>query len=217
MESNRKQLIFIAVTNTGTVRAELLPALIAYARHPKYDVRFYFPNIVPLDASRNTCVEQFMKLSNHPDDRILWIDDDMGAPNNALDILMSHDKDICGLLCPMVKPNDLGYLVPLPVACRYNENKQYVVHMGDSGLVEVDAVGGAFLMVKRKVYEEIGTRAYQYQYYPNGALSLVADYYFCQLAQAKGFKIFIDFDYMCNHYKEIDLKEFNNTMVAYGK
>ncbi len=213
METNRKPIIFICVTNTGTIRAELVPTLLSFARHPKYDVRFYFPNIVPLDASRNTCVEQFIKISNHEDDRLFFIDDDMVVPQNGLDILMSHEKDIVGLLCFMSKPDDKGYLVPLPVACRYNHNKQYIVYFDGQGLTEVDALGGACIMIKRKVFESIGERAYEYKYYPNGTLNLVADYHFCQKAQDKGFRIWVDFSNTCGHIKEIDLREINKSML----
>ena len=209
-----KPLIFVSVTNTGTICSKLIPTLITWARKTNYDVRFFFPNIVPLDASRNTCVEEFLKISNNEDDRLLFIDDDMVIPENGLEILVNHNKDICGLLCLMCKPDDVGMMVPLPVACRYNENKQYVVHFEGKGLTEVDALGGACIMIKRKVFEAIGEKAYEYQYYPNGTLSLVADYYFCQKAQNKGFKIWVDFDNVTGHLKEIDLREFSRTLAT---
>lgn len=212
-----RTLIFICVTNTGTIRAELIPTLIHFSHNPNYDVKFYFPNIVPLDASRNVCVEEFLKISNHEDDRLLFIDDDMVVPKNGLDILMNHSKDIVGLLCFMCKPNDHGLMVPLPVACRYNEDKKYIVYFDGEGLTEVDALGGACIMIKRKVFESIGTRVYEYQYYPNGTLSLVADYFFCQKAQEKGYKIYVDFNNTCGHIKEIDLREINRTMLEISR
>ena len=197
----------------GNICNKLAETLVKYAKHPHYDVRFFFPAIVPLDASRNTCVENFMKISNSEDDRLLFIDDDMTVPENGLDVLVGHDKDICGLLCFMIKPNDNGLMVPLPVACKYNEDKKYIVYFDGEGLTEVDALGGACIMIKRKVFEEIGTKAYEYKYYANGTLCLVADYHFCQKAQAKGFKIWVDFNNTCGHIKEIDLREINRTMV----
>ena len=213
----KKPLIYIAVTNQGTIHHKLADTLIKYAKHPKYDVRFFFPNIVPLDASRNTCVENFIKISNHEDDRLFFVDDDMDLPLNGLDVLIEHDKDIVAMCAIMVKPDDRGFLVPLPVACRYNSDKQYIVHQGGTGLTEVDAVGGANIMIKRKVFETIGTKAYEYDYYMNGTLSLVADYKFCQKAQDKGFKVYVDYDCVSHHYKEIDLLEFSRTMQAYAR
>lgn len=212
--SQSKRLIFVCVPNLGSLRVELVRLILRWQNHPRYTVIFYFPTgMLPLDSARNHCVNEFIKISNHPDDRLWFIDDDIIPPKNALDLLMTHDRDIVGLLCFMMKADDAGQLVPLPIAMRYNANKQYNVFFDGKGLTEVDALGGGCIMIKRAVYESIGGRAYEFRYYPDGTLNLVGDYDFCQKAQAAGFKIYVDFDNLCGHVKPVDLLAINNLML----
>lgn len=209
-----KPLVMIAIPNLGSIRVELVYKLIKWKGNPNYNIVFYFPQgMQPLDNARNHCVSKFIELSNSSEDRLWFIDEDIIPPDNALDILLSHDKDVVGLLCFMAKMDDQGYLAPIPVAMRYNSNKKYQVFFEGRGLTEVDALGGGCIMVKRKVYEEIGSRPCTFHYYPDGTLSLVGDYDFCQKAQMAGFKIWVDFDNLCGHIKPIDLKAFNDLML----
>jgi hypothetical protein len=213
-QNNRKPLIFICIPNLGSICPSLVERLIIYSIDQKYNTKFYFPSgMLPLDNARNHCVNKFLELSNHEDDRLWFIDHDIIPPLNGLDLLMKHNTDIVGLLCFMMKPDDFGVLVPLPIAMKYNQNKEYNVYFKGSGLTEVDALGGGCIMIKRRVFEEIGTRCYQFHYYPDGTLSLVGDYSFCQLAQSKGFKIYVDFDNLCGHIKNINLLDINNLLL----
>ena len=209
-----KPLVFICIPTLGSIRVELVRALFGWQTHPDYDVRFYFPQgMLPLDSARNHCVQKFIELSNHEDDRLWFIDDDIVPPPDALNIMLDHNRDIVGLLCFMVKPDDKGQLVPVPIAMRYAPGNRLTVFFEGQGLTEVDAIGGGCVMIKRKVYETIGGRPYEFHYYPDGNLSLVGDYDFCQKAQKAGFKIHVDFAHLCGHIKAIDLKAMNDLMV----
>ncbi len=216
MEINCKHLIFICIPNLGEMSPKLTERLLYWQqKHSReYNLKFYFPGgMLPLDNARNHCVNEFMKISKYEDDRLWFIDADIIPPFNALEVLMKHDKDICGLLCFMMKPDDRGQIVPLPIAMRYNIEKKYQVYFDGSGLAEVDALGGGCIMSKRKVFETIGGRCFEFHYYPDGTLSLVGDYDYCQKAQRAGFKIWVDFNNLCSHIKAIDLFAINNLMV----
>lgn len=215
-----KKKVFIYIPNLGTIHPQLTNALMIWYRqqHPDYEIMLpEMPSgMLPLGNARSQCVKWFLEKSNDPDDRIWFIDNDIIPPLDALNKLLAHDKDIVGALCFMMKPNDNGMIVPVPVSMRYNENKEYVVYFDGKGLTEVDALGGGCIMSKRKVFEKIsedGNSLYDFHYYPDGTLSLVGDFNYCQSAQKSGFKIFVDFDTICEHYKEIGLKSINNLLL----
>ena len=209
-----KPLVMICIPNLGTIRPELVQRLLFWAKTSSCRVHIYMPSgMLPLDNARSHCLNKFLELSNHPDDRLWFIDEDIIPPPEGLDILLKHNVDIVGLLCFMLKPDDRGFLPPVPVALRYNEEKKYIVYFNGKGLTEVDALGGGCIMVKRKVFEAIGGRCYEFFYYPDGTLNLVGDFDFCQKAQKTGFKIYVDFDVLCGHIKDVDLLSINNMMV----
>jgi GT2 family glycosyltransferase len=208
-----KPLIFICIPNLGEIRVELVDRLLSWTKS-KHNIAVYMPpGMLPLDNARSHCLSKFIEISNNENDRLLFIDADIVPPVNALDILIAHDKDVVGLLCFMIKPNESGMLTPLPIAMRYNKNNQYNVYFDGVGLTEVDALGGGCIMSKRKVFEAIGGRCFEFHYYPDGKLSLVGDYDYCQKVQKAGFKIYVDFANTCGHIKSVDLKSINDLMI----
>ncbi len=211
----KKRMVYICIPNFGNVRIELVKRLLYWYKTSEHDIRFNFlQGALPLDNARSQCVKNFMEISNHPEDRLWFIDADIVPPFNGLDTLMSHDKDVVGLLCFMMKPDDDGQPVPLPIAIRYNSDKKYVVYFDGEGLTEVDALGGGCIMSKRKVFEAIGGRPFEFHYYPDGTLKLVGDYDFCQKVQKAGMKVYVDFNSLCGHVKEIDLKDVSDLMIG---
>lgn len=214
----KKPLIFIAIPNLGDIKPGLVDRLLLWSKSDRYDVRVYMPTgMLPLDNARSHCVQKFMELSNNENDRLWFIDDDIIPPFEALDILYNHDKGIAGALCFMMKPDDAGQMCPVPVALRYNEEKKYTVFFEGQGLTEIDAIGGGCIMVKRKVFEDIEGRLYQFHYYPDGTLKLVGDFHFCQQAQKAGYKIYVDYGCICDHVKPTGLKTINDLMIKVQK
>src|SRR5439155_10669223 len=93
-------------------------------------------------------------LRNHPDfTHLLLIDSDMQFEEDALDRLLAHGVDICsGLATKRVDP-------PVPVAKVWLESRQTYGELrewpNEKGLIEVDAVGAAFLLLTRKVIVDL--------------------------------------------------------------
>lgn len=200
MKEKRKK-IFIAIPNLGCVAPQLSLNLISWTHDPRYIVFVSMPeDIFPLDAARNTCVKEFLER----DDDYLWfIDSDIIPPIEALHRLVSADKDIIGATCFSMRAEDRAYF-PYPVTLRYNEEGKYIVYYG-SGTEQVDATGGACVLFKRKVFESI-ERPYEFLYYPDGTLRLTCDFYVFQKLEKAGFKLFIDFDLLCDHQKRVSIK-----------
>lgn len=208
-----KRMIMIAMPTLGTVRTEIIPRLVHWAKNERYNVVIptETPVLQPLDNARNYWVKKFLEISNHPDDRLWFIDDDIIPPFDALENLAGHDKDAVGATCLVMKA-DKGQYFPYPVALRYNENKEFIVFYGQ-GLEQINGTGGGCLLVKRKVYETMD-RPYEYKYYPDGTLELVADFHFCQKLEKNGFTLWIDFDCIADHIKAISLKGINDLMLS---
>ena len=87
---------------------------------------------------------------------------------------------------------------------------KYEVYVGQ-GIEEVDAVGGACVMVKRRLYEAI-ERPYEFEYHRDGTLALTCDFVIWQKAQKAGFKLFVDFSILCDHQRICSVKGIQDTL-----
>lgn len=207
-----RKKVFIAVPNLGCVSPHLTTNLIAWTHDSRYQVSTFMPEgIQPLDAARNTCVKEFLEGSA---DYLFWVDADIIPPIDALHRLVEADKDIIGAVCFSMKALDGDYF-PYPVTLRYNENKEYIVYYG-KGIEEVDATGGACILFKRKIYESI-ERPYEFLYYPDGTLRLTCDFHIFQKLQEIGFKLYINFDILCDHQKMVSLKGIQDLLSTLSK
>jgi hypothetical protein len=206
--ADRKK-VFIAVPNLGCVSPRLTINLINWTHDSRYQVSTFMPEgIMPLDAARNTCVKEFLEGSA---DFLWWIDADIVPPVEALHRLIEADKDIIGAVCFSMKADQEEYF-PYPVTLRYNEDKKYIVYYGQ-GIEEVDATGGACILYKRKVFETI-ERPYEFLYYPDGTLRLTCDFYIFQKLQKAGFKLFIDFNLLCDHQRKVSIKGIQDLLAS---
>ena len=129
---------------------------------------------------------------------ILFIDDDMTFPQDACIRLLDHDKDIISGLA-FKRREDYS-------PCIYNVIDGTLTTITDKikkGLIEVDACGAAFLLVKMEVFE-----ALTLPYFVWGDKSLGIheadggvgeDISFCLRAKKAGFKVFVDTDLIIKH------------------
>ncbi|MEK6882016.1 MAG: glycosyltransferase [Nanoarchaeota archaeon] len=213
--STKKPKILICIPSIrGTLVIPLVHVLLAWKQDPRYDVTLYTPmNLFPLDNARNRCVKEFLEMDY---DYLFFIDDDIVPPLDALHKLISSDKDIIGAVAFSMRSED-GLDFPYPVTLKYNENKEYILFIPKpaTGIHEVDATGGASILYKRRVFEHPMMECpYSFKYHRDGTLALTCDFVVHQKAQAAGFKIYIDFDLLCSHIREVDIKSINNLMVS---
>jgi len=201
--------IFIAIPNMGCIAPGLSTNLIRWSHDSEYRIQTYMPEgICPLDAARNQCVKEFLETDA---DFLWWIDSDIIPPSDALRRLVQADKDVIGAVCFSMKTQDNEYF-PYPVTLRFNEEKQYSVYYGQ-GIEGVDATGGACVMFKRKVFETI-EKPYEFLYYPDGTLKLTCDFHIFQKMQGEGFKLYIDFDVLCDHQRKVSLKGIQDLLLS---
>lgn len=152
---------------------------------------------------------------------VLFVDADMTFPPDALKRLVQHDVPIVGGLC-------FNRRHPYnPILLRYHPDEVarfghgggdgqkktfgFVYHYPDNAVIEVDATGGAFILIKREVLEKVleqdnaGKNSSDLNTRPWwGSISgLSEDFSFCLRAQRAGYKILIDTGCKIGHIGEV--------------
>jgi cellulose synthase/poly-beta-1,6-N-acetylglucosamine synthase-like glycosyltransferase len=114
---------------------------------------------------------------------ICFIDADMTFPPDTLHRLYFNSKDIVGVLYSgRIKPNP-------PNIFYFNKDKELI--QADKvdrtcELIEVDAVGTGFMLIRRKVFEELPTPWFFYE------KDKSEDIMFCREARKHGYKIYVN-------------------------
>lgn len=148
----------------------------------------------PVGTARNKIADQACAMEDVT--HLLWIDDDMAFEPDAIPRLLAHDLPIVGGLChgrrhpypPILlysPPGDLG------AGGSYRYRYDY-----PEGLVEVDATGSAFLLVRKEVYEKIDAELREAPYAERGQGE---DTSFCARAKQVGYSIWIDTSIKITH------------------
>lgn len=166
----------------------------------------------PIARARNLITHE--ALSSPGITHLLWTDDDMIYSPDALKRLLAHDKPIVGGLCfdrrhpykPVIArefdpswgydPGTIGWIFDYP----------------QDALIEVDFTGGAFLLVRREVFESIRTRegngdpdyAKWWDEHPDWGSE---DLSFCHRARQAGYKIHVDTGLKIGHVGEVIVDE----------
>lgn len=125
---------------------------------------------------------------------LLFWDDDVIPPPDGLYRLLAHDVDIVsGFYTTRHAP-------VTPVAFRLTEGGSYQsIEEFHDGLQEVDGIGAGFVLIKRRVFEQMEPPWFQFICTPDVRRNISEDLYFCRMAQQAGFRIHLDFDVQCQH------------------
>ena len=174
---------------------------------PRTDVAYLDVRGHAIEDARNDVVG---KVLFDPDlarvTHFLWIDDDMVFQPDALRRLLAHDLPIVGGLCH-------GRRAPhyAPILCYRNPRGAlgYTYrHEYPQGIIEVDATGAAFILVKREVYEAVEAKFKTegegpYSNHGAGVLGCGEDISFCERAKACGYKVMVDTTIEIGHVGEV--------------
>ena len=155
--------------------------------------------------ARNLLVEKALEMGcSH----VLFIDDDMIIPPDALIKLLEHDTDIvCGLAFRRLAPYD-------PCVFIVHEEKDiYPIEHIDKGLVNIDACGSAFVLIKTKVFKAMPKPWYVWGdkslgIYENAG-GLGEDISFSLKAKRMGFHVCCDTSVILGHIGEEDIIDHN--------
>jgi|GEM_PF-3210590 len=147
-------------------------------------------------------------LANPNVTHLLWIDDDMIFAPTAGKRLLEHGLDIVGGLCHNRRPpyHPVIGRHPHPSWALPPTTYQWIYDYPEDQLVEANATGGAFLLIRREVFEAIaekfGPDSWWKQYE-----ELSEDLSFCWRAQACDFRIFIDTGLDIGHLAQVTVNK----------
>lgn len=111
---------------------------------------------------------------------LLFIDDDMVYPDDSLARLLQWDKDI---VCAVASQRREGG----KMCGKFAQNAK-----PENGLIEMDYVGGAFILVKTELFKKISSPVYYQNYDPVLNEVTDEDYTFSEIAKSHGYKIWAD-------------------------
>ena len=166
----------------------------------------FLPGLKDIAQARNLITRNALAMGA---DYLLWIDDDMTFSPAAVLRLMQRRVPIVGGLCfNRHAPSYPPVLLRKHAANRNLDNSPmgFVYDFPPDSLFEVDATGGAFLLVQRKVFEQIPVTPEAQWWTPIDMPGLGSeDVSFCVRAQRAGFKIFVDTGVRIGHKAEVKI------------
>lgn len=143
-----------------------------------------------VDIARNQITSAV--LANPAVTHLMWIDDDMVFDPAAVKRLLDLDLPIVGGLC-------YGRRHPyMPILIYFTERGHSFRYDFPEDVIEVDATGAAFLLVKREVFAKVGQDPWRTQ-------GVGEDISFCMRARAAGFPIKVDTREKIGHVAEVTM------------
>lgn len=211
---SRPKVLITVPTGNGWVHRTVMIAFTKMHMNPAgCEVDGMVTEIRPLESNRHYLRKEFL---DGPWDYWLSMDAD-NAPRNCNPLELAHlGLDIVGCPTPVWNNRKPGEILPVylnafDVADPGLEG--YKVHYPQIGLQEVDAIGTGCFLVSRKVMEALEA-PFLRTWKPDGMQDLGGDLAFCQRAKAAGFKIWAHFEYLCDHYKELELEEVAHAFLS---
>jgi len=183
--------ILIAVPTAVRIECETFKAIyeLKIPKGYRADFRYFWCYLI--DQGRNT-IANYAIQNNY--DYLFAIDADIEVPSDALEKMLSYDKDfICGMY-RMRRPEevieiyDTGYRLLPPTLLKTMD-----------GLLQVGGCGFGCVLVKTKVLEAIGYPQFEYHQAYRFDQVFSEDNDFCRKATNKGFKLYCDTSIRCRH------------------
>lgn len=188
--------ILICIPYTGFVAPQAAYSLIPMACHARN--QGVSVDMLPIGLSlvytaREEAVKAFLEGEY---EALLFVDSDMVVPVDLLTKLIEADKDIVSALAFKRTP---GYEPCIFKECNEQDAKFYLDY--PKGLIEIQGVGMACTLIKRKVFESVP----EPWFFPHKALG--EDLSFCVRARAAGFRIYCDTTLICGHVTQDTIGE----------
>lgn len=194
-KETKKQVKELVLTIAYPSRGVCDPAFAQALRNLQVPFPFtrYETNFVPgadVAVARNLLAEKSIG------DYILFLDDDVLPPMNALVKLFLDGKDIVtGLYFAKQEPH-------FPQIFKKGGDKDHydcVENYQKDSLFEVDACGGGCMLVKKSVFKKIRKPYFQYIAKGEDTPRKGEDFFFREKAKEAGFKIYCDSRVVCRH------------------
>ena len=184
--------VTVGVIANDTARYSLFAVALSQLRHPP-QTEIYWKLSTDIVRGRNGLVEAFLDSES---EALFFMDDDHVFPGDLLLKLLEHDKPIVGSVYLRRQPP----FSPLAFSHRSEDGLYQTIDLTElprEGLLKVQAVGTAGLLVRREVFEALDSPWFEYGKTERWDAS--EDIIFCEKAQDAGFEVFVDLDAHLGH------------------
>jgi len=189
-----KKKILIAIPTARNIEAETFKSIYDLETPDGYDVTFQYFYGYSVDQVRNLIADWTVNGFDY----LFAVDSDISFPKDTLRKLVAHDRDLVSGLYIQRKPgqhvlevykfNDHGGVTNIPIE-----------EIQGRGLVEIASCGFGCVLIKAKVFREVGYPQFVYHSAINHANTISEDVDFCRKALSKGFSLWADTSVLCNH------------------
>jgi FkbM family methyltransferase len=191
---NQKKRILIAIPTAKNIEPETFKSIYDLIIPEGYQTTFQYFYGYNIDQIRNLIADWVVKGYDY----LFSVDSDIAFTPDTLLKLLSHDKDVVSGLYIQRKPGE--HILEI---YEHNErggvsNVSYGKIKGQ-GLVEIAGCGFGCVLVKSKVFKEIGYPYFKYHSALDHKHTISEDVDFCRKALSKGFKIWADTSIQCRH------------------
>lgn len=197
----------------GWIHHATVIAIIHYWAAKEKTIDLTFQKHTPVEFSRNKIAK--MTLDDGYS-HVLMLDDDTVPIKDPLELL-EHDPDIVICPTPMYKGRRETILAGgFPIVWNVFDYDKLQVrwheHQMEEGLQEIDAGGtGCFLIARRVLEHPAMKHPFSRCWDEDGMVTVGSDIHFCHRAKEAGFKIWTHSDYVCRHYKELEIVSLKET------
>lgn len=182
--------IAIGIPNTGLIKAQTAFCLARMLKNLPYDYDVIFKEGSILHANREVIARTAIeKECTH----LLFLDTDMSFPANALETLVSRDKDIVGA------NYHLRTTPPTTTVKMAPEAKERIKQDYPDGVFKCDALGTGFMLIKTDVFKKLPHPWFFWKSDENGDVLEGEDNWFCRIAREAGYTIWCDISVEVKH------------------
>lgn len=171
---------------------------------------FVYRESTPFAAlGRNLLIQFALKVPQIT--HILFVDSDEAPPDDTIDRLLAHDKDIVTAATPMVKEGKIGWNV-MALGTKAMSYGAMDYDELPTDLFEIEGCGAGCMLVKREVFETMDWPHFK-DVFDRKGWRQGQDIYFINKAKSLGFKAFCDPTIKCEHNKNnVDLLKLAELM-----
>ena len=212
MEAQRPPRIMVAICTLGDMKLDFVKSLIKYVQSPKlHQSSVLFIEHSVIHRARNSAVVSAVEKGM---DYLLFIDDDMTFPPDAVDKLLVQQKDIIGALCfSRLSKNK-------PVISKIKNNRMVGYSYDEvptwSESFQVPLTGTGFLLINLSVFKKMEPPFFYWgrpkdfglerDPFPNDEIG--EDVTFCLNAGLSGFEVWVDPTIEIGHINDFAWKNF---------
>jgi hypothetical protein len=186
MQSTKKK-IAIATPSNGSVRCEYVKSLLGLIRYTEYEWIYLGVEGSILPKNRARLAEEAIACGcTH----MLFIDSDMGFPEDTLDVLIGHNAHVVAANCVTRAKGKVRYLAEKIIPGE--KVARNISSDGKSGIEEVDFIGTGVMLIDLSVFGGMPKPWFIFGY--TGDRYIGEDIWFCSACSAMGYRIYIDHD-----------------------